>query len=123
MLFLLLLLSLVKTHFFPVLLLKQRSSSLLKLQLSACSTFRIMCDVPSIAVFFSESVEHLPGMASRHFFITFVTIPVAPIITGTILHFRFHIRSISIQKLLYSSFFSTPFARHFCLRVLPHLSV
>ena len=30
-----------------------------------------------------------------------VTIPVAPIITGTIVHFRFHIRCISIHKLLY----------------------
>ena len=31
--------------------------------------------------------------------------PVAPIITGTIVHFRFHIRCMSIHKLLYFNFF------------------
>jgi len=30
-----------------------------------------------------------------------VTIPVAPVITGIIVHFSFHIRCISIHKLLY----------------------
>ena len=43
-------------HFFPVLLLNQRWSPPLRLQASHCSTFRIMCDVPSIAVFCCESV-------------------------------------------------------------------
>jgi len=38
-------------HFFPVLLLNQQWSPPLSLQASHCSTFRIMCDVPSIAVF------------------------------------------------------------------------
>ena len=37
--------------FFPVLLLNQRWSPPLTLQTSHCSTFRIMCDVPSTAVF------------------------------------------------------------------------
>ena len=60
-----------------------------------------MCDVPSIAVFCSESIECFPGTASKFFFKLLVTIPVAPIITGTIVHFRFHIRCISIHKLLY----------------------
>ena len=46
---------------------------------------------------------------------------MAPIITGTIVHFRFHIRCISIHKLLYFNFFSVPFAQHFCLRVLTNL--
>jgi hypothetical protein len=32
---------------------------------------------------------------------------VAPIITGIIVHFRFHIRCISIHKLLYFNFFSS----------------
>ena len=32
---------------------------------SHCSTFRIMCDVPSIAVFCSESIECFPGTASK----------------------------------------------------------
>jgi hypothetical protein len=53
----------------------------------------------------------------------FVTILVAPVITGTILHFKFHIHCISVYKLLYFSFFSTSFAQHSCLQVLPHLSV
>jgi hypothetical protein len=44
-----------------------------------------MCDVPSTAVFCSESIECFPGMASRFFFKPFVTIPVAPVITGILL--------------------------------------
>ena len=92
--------------FSPVLLLNQRWSPPLKLQASHCSTFRIMCDVPSIAVFCSESIECFPGTVSKFFFKLLVTIPVAPIITGTIEYFRFHIRCISIHKLLYFNFFS-----------------
>ena len=82
-----------------------------------------MCDVPSIAVFCSESIECFPGIVSKFFVKLLVTIPVAPIITGTIVHFRFNIRCISIHKLLCFNFFSASFAQHFCLRVLPHLSV
>jgi len=92
-------------HFFPVLLLNQRLSSPLRLQASHCSTFRIMCDVPSIAVFCSESIECFHGIVSKFFFKLLVTIPVAPIITGTIVHLRFHIRCISIHNLLYFNFF------------------
>jgi len=44
-----------------------------------------MCDVPSIAVFCSESIECFPGTASKFFLKLLVTIPVAPVITGTIL--------------------------------------
>ena len=76
-------------------------------QASHCSTFLIMCDVPSIAVFCTESIECFPGTASKFFLKLVVTIPVAPIITGIIVHFRFHIRCISIHKLLYFIFFST----------------
>ena len=47
-----------------------------------------MCDVPSIAVFCSESIECFPGIVSKFFFKLLVTIPVAPIITGTIVHLR-----------------------------------
>jgi len=65
-----------------------------------------MCDVPSIAVFCSESIECFPGTVSKLFLKLLVTIPVAPIITGTIVHFRFHIRCISEYKLLYFNFFS-----------------
>ena len=55
-----------------------------------------MCDVPSIAVFCKESIECVPGIACRFFFKLCVTIPVAPIITGVIVHFRFHIIIIII---------------------------
>ena len=115
--------SLVTGLFFPVLLLNQRWSPPLTLQASHCSTFRIMCDVPSTAVFCSESIECFPGTASKFFFQLLATIPVAPIITGKIVHFRFHIRCISIQKLTYCNILPLPFAQHFCLQVLPHLSV
>ena len=100
-------------HFFLVLLLNQRWSPPLRLQASHCSTFRIMCDVPSIAVFCSESIECFPGTVSKFFFKLLVTIPMAPIITGTIVHFRFHIRCISIHKLLYFNFFSPSFCTTF----------
>ena len=55
-----------------------------------------MCDVPSIAVFCSESIECFPGTASKFFLKLLVTIPVAPIIIGIIVHFRFHIIIIII---------------------------
>ena len=47
--------------FVLVILLNQQWSPLLRLQASHCSTFRIMCDVPSIAVFCGESIECFPG--------------------------------------------------------------
>ena len=71
----------------------------------------------------SESIQCFPSVASKCFLKSFVSIPVAPIITGIILHFMFHIRCISIHKRLYFSYFLLPFARHFCPRVLPRLSV
>ena len=65
--------------FFPVLLLNQQWSPPLTPQASHCSTFRIMCDVPSTAVFCSESIECFPGTVPKFFFKPFVTIPLAPI--------------------------------------------
>ena len=105
--------SLVTGLFFLVLLLNQRWSPPLRLQASHCSTFRIMCDVPSIAVFCSESIECFPGIDSKFFLKFLVTIPVAPIITGKIIRFRFYIRCISIYKLLYFNFFSVSFCTSF----------
>ena len=86
--------------FLPSISLEPAVTPLLRLQASHCSTFCIMCDVPSTAVFCSESIECFPGTVSKFFFKLLVIIPVAPIITGTIVHFRFHIRCISINKLL-----------------------
>ena len=103
--------SLVTGLFFLVLLLNQRWSPPLRLQVSHCSTFRIMCDVLSTAVFCSESIKCFPGKASKCFLKLLVAIAVAPIITGIIVHLRFHIRCISIHtsKLLYFNFFSDSF--------------
>ena len=53
-------LSLVTGLFFLILLLNQRWSPLLRLQVLGCSTFRIVCDVPTVAVFCSKSIECLP---------------------------------------------------------------
>jgi len=83
--------SLVSGLFYLVLLLNQ-----LRLEASHCNTFRIMFDVPSIAGFCSESIECFPGTVSKFFLNLLVTIPVAPIITSTIVHFGLHIRHISI---------------------------
>ena len=68
-----------------------------------------MCDVPSIAVLCSDSIESFPGMVSKRFLKPFVTIPVAPIITGIIFHLIFHIHCISTHKLLFSASICTTF--------------
>jgi hypothetical protein len=49
-------------------------------------------------------------MASKLFFKPFVTIPVAPVTAGMITCFMFHIRCISIHKLLYLFHFLRPCA-------------
>ena len=79
--------------------LNQRWSPPLRLQVSHCSTFRITCDVPSTAVFCSESIECFPGADSKFFLKLLVTIPVAPVITGIIVHFRFHIHCTGWGKI------------------------
>ena len=110
--------SFVTGLFFLVLLLNQRWSPPLPLQASHCSTFRIMCDVPSTAVFCTESIECLLGIASKFFLKLLLTIPVAPVITGLIVHFRFHIPCISIHKLLYFNFFTASFCTTFLYVVI-----
>ena len=47
---------------------------------------------------YSESIEYFPGLASKFFFKPTVTLPVASVITGIILHFIFHIHCISIYS-------------------------
>ena len=95
--------SLVTSLFFLVLLLNQRWSQPLRLQASHCNTFLIMSDVPSRAVFCSESIECFPGTVSKFFLKFLFTIPMAPIIT--------HI--IVLHKLLYFNFFSASFCTTF----------
>ena len=72
--------SIVTGLFFLVLLLNQRLSSTLRLQASHCSTFRIMCDVPSIAVFCSESIEFFFGTVSKFFPKLLFTIPLSQLL-------------------------------------------
>jgi hypothetical protein len=50
-----------------LLLLSQWRTPPLRLQVSACSTFLMMRDVPSMAVFCRESIECCPGIVSRYF--------------------------------------------------------
>jgi len=104
---------LVTGLFVLVILLNQQWSPPLRLQASHCSTFCIMCDVPSIAVFCNESIVCFPGTASKFFLKLLITIPVAPIITGIIVHFKFHICCICVHKLLYFNFFSSSFCTTF----------
>ena len=53
----------------PILLLNQLWSPVLRFQVSVCCTFRVMCDVPRIAAFCSESIDWFPGTAAKFFFI------------------------------------------------------
>jgi len=83
----------------------------------------VLCDVPSTAVFCTESTEYFPDMPLRFFFKSFFTIPMVSIIASIIIHFMFHIRFISIHKILYLISFLFPSAWHFCPLALRHLSV
>jgi hypothetical protein len=60
----------------------------LRLQVSDCGTFRIMCDVTSVAVFCTESMECFPPKTFRFFFRTFVAIFMAPVPTDISIYFN-----------------------------------
>ena len=64
------------------------------------STFRSMCALPSMAVFCSSFTSWFPGMLLMYFLNDFEIVPVAIIITGITLDFTFHMRFISIVRLL-----------------------
>jgi hypothetical protein len=69
-------------------------------------------DVTSTAVFCTESTECFPLMTPKFFFKPFVTVtvaPVAPLITVLIIHIMFHIRCVSIHKLLHFCFLPATF--------------
>jgi len=115
--------SLVTGPFFLVFLLNQRWSSPLTLQASHCSTFRITCDVPSIAVFCSESIECFP-VQLPNFSLSFSLLSlwlqlllVQSYISGSTFLVSLYINSCIL------TYFPLPFAQHFCPRVLPHLTV
>jgi hypothetical protein len=73
----------------------------------------MMCDVPSTAVFGTESIECCPGIVSRYFCKLLLTIPVAPMITAMTKHFMFHIHWISVLIFINYSFFSASFCTTF----------
>jgi hypothetical protein len=58
---------LVTGPFFLLLLLNQRNYPRFGLRIADCSTFRIICDVPSIAVACSECIECFPGIAFKYY--------------------------------------------------------
>ena len=66
-----------------------------------------------MAVLCSESIECFLGIYSKFFLKLLATIPVAPIITGIIVNFKFHIRCNSKPKLLHFNFFSASFCTTF----------
>jgi hypothetical protein len=59
-----------------------------------------MCDIPSTAVFCSESIECFIAVDYKLFCKPFVTIWVALIITPIIINFIFHIRCISTRIII-----------------------
>ena len=70
--------------------------SLLNLLYFYISTFRSVCAVPNMAVFWSSFTSCFPVMLLTYFLNDFEIVPVAPIITGITFVFTFHMRSISI---------------------------
>jgi len=73
------------------------------------SNFRSTCSVPNMAVFCSSLTSLFPGMLLTYFLNDFEIVPVAPISTGTIFVFIFHMRCISIVRSLYFRIFLVPF--------------
>jgi len=62
----------------------------------------VLCVMFQVWLSFVMNLSNVFLVQFPNFFLKLlVTIPVAPIITGTIVYFRFHIRCISIHKLLY----------------------
>ena len=70
------------------------------------STFRSMCAVPNMAVFWSSLTSYFPGMLLTYFLNDSEIVPVAPIITGITFVFTFHMRCVSIVRSLYFRIFS-----------------
>jgi hypothetical protein len=64
------------------------------------SAFQSMCAVPNMAVFCSSFISCFPGTLLRYLLNYSQIVPVAPIITGITFVFTFHMRCISVVKLL-----------------------
>ena len=89
--------------FFLILLpFNQKSYSMLKLQVSDCSTSRILCYVPNMATFCRESIECFLDTVMNFFILTFLLIFFWLQFLLMCTHFpMFHAPYISIHKLLY----------------------
>ena len=83
--------------------------SVLNLLYFYISTFRSMCAVPNMAVFWSSLTSWFPGMLLTCFLNDFEIVPVSPIITGITFVFTFHMRCISIVRPLYFRIFSAAY--------------
>ena len=79
--------------------------SVLNLLYFYISTFRSMCAVTNMAVFWSSLTSCFPGMLLTYFLNDFEIVPVAPIITGIAFVFTFHMCCISIVRSLYFRIF------------------
>ena len=80
------------------------------------STFRSMCAVPNMVVFWNSLTSCCPGMLLIYFLNDFEIVPVVPIntgiagiITGITFVFKFHMRCIFIVRYLYFRIFSASF--------------
>ena len=83
--------------------------SVLNLLCLYISTFRSMCAVPNMAVFWSSLTLCFPGMLLTYFLNDFEIVPVAPIITGITFVFIFHMHCIFIVRSSYFRIFSASF--------------
>jgi len=83
--------------------------SVLNLLYFHISTFRRMCAVPNMAVFWSSLTSWFPGMLLTCFLNCFEIVPVAPIITRVTFVFTFHMCCISIVRSFYFRIFSASF--------------
>ena len=89
--------------------LEKRWSSLLRLQVSACNTYRTMCDVPSIAVFCSEFIEYKLWYVFKIFLWTFCYYSDGSCYYWYNLTFEVQHLLTSMHKLLYLNSFSASF--------------
>jgi hypothetical protein len=83
--------------------------SVLNLLYFYISTFRSVCAVPRVAVFWSSLTSCIPGMQLTYFLNDFEVVPVAPIITGITFVFTFYMRCISVVRSLYFRILSASF--------------
>ena len=87
--------------------------SVLNLLYFYISTFRSMCAVPNMAIFWSFLTSCFPGMLLTYFLNDSETVPVARIITGIAFVFTFHMRCISIARSSYFRIISASFLIRF----------